>query len=496
MLTPTQPSNPSARLDIDALKARLDILDVIESDLGPPKKRTNGGNVASWLCPLHGDTDPSLTADRRRQTWKCFGCQKSGDAIAWTMERERLSFREAAERLGAQPMPADAADRTPHMHRQDRHTVRPVDPPSVPTSKDFNEHAPTLLRKAQGYLWEPRGAAGLDWLHARGLSDTTLRYWGIGYNPTDGHAPWNNPEDKPAWWPSGVVIPLMVDGALAGLKVRRLSSDGAKYYVIPGSARPGVLFGSGTIAKGQPAIVCEGELDALLVYQEAGDLAAVVSGTAGAKVWRVDWTARLLTARGIVLLQDADSAGESAAADFHAMAPHARRVDLNPPPDAHGYDATDYQRDHGNLRALLLPYVQDAPPTDAAPRVGHPQNTHNPPHLAPRALLKETLTGSPSREVNSGFLSTPDAPSTLAFYPPGSRVEVWIADFREWRPATVVSTWIDDAADPHTFLIDTLKRGHVEVYTDRAYTAPDGRRTHMLAAPAFVRPLVSGGNEG
>jgi hypothetical protein len=49
-------------------------------------------------CPLHKETKPSLKI-YDNQSWYCFGCHKGGDLIAFVMEMENLTFREALKKL-------------------------------------------------------------------------------------------------------------------------------------------------------------------------------------------------------------------------------------------------------------------------------------------------------------------------------------------------------------------------------------------------------------
>jgi len=60
--------------------------------------RPSGVNFVG-RCPFHDDHDPSLVVYLRTQSFYCFGCRKSGDAISFLMEMERLTFREALNAL-------------------------------------------------------------------------------------------------------------------------------------------------------------------------------------------------------------------------------------------------------------------------------------------------------------------------------------------------------------------------------------------------------------
>ena len=51
-------------------------------------------------CPFHDDKTPSLVITPAKNLWRCFGaCDAGGDAIAWVMKCEGVSFRHAIELL-------------------------------------------------------------------------------------------------------------------------------------------------------------------------------------------------------------------------------------------------------------------------------------------------------------------------------------------------------------------------------------------------------------
>jgi DNA primase len=56
---------------------------------------------ASWtgLCPFHAERSPSFQVVPEKGFYHCFGCGKHGDAFAWLMEREGMTFPEALETL-------------------------------------------------------------------------------------------------------------------------------------------------------------------------------------------------------------------------------------------------------------------------------------------------------------------------------------------------------------------------------------------------------------
>lgn len=81
--------------NVKRVKDRINIVDVI-GQVVELKKR--GRNYVG-LCPFHNEKTPSFSVSEDRQIFKCFGCGKSGDAITFIMERDKMSFQEALEYL-------------------------------------------------------------------------------------------------------------------------------------------------------------------------------------------------------------------------------------------------------------------------------------------------------------------------------------------------------------------------------------------------------------
>jgi DNA primase len=59
------------------------------------------GRRATGLCPFHPDKNPSLSIDLDRGLWNCFACAEGGDVLTFVMRRDGISFKQAAQSLGA-----------------------------------------------------------------------------------------------------------------------------------------------------------------------------------------------------------------------------------------------------------------------------------------------------------------------------------------------------------------------------------------------------------
>jgi DNA primase len=75
----------------------LDIYDVVSKYL-PLKKQ---GNLFKGNCPFHDEKTPSFTVNHLKNSYKCFGCGKGGDAIQFVIDYDKLDFINAIEKLAA-----------------------------------------------------------------------------------------------------------------------------------------------------------------------------------------------------------------------------------------------------------------------------------------------------------------------------------------------------------------------------------------------------------
>ena len=91
---------------VDQLKSSINIVNVIGQYVATLKK--SGRDTYKGLCPFHQEKTPSFNVHESKQFFHCFGCQASGDVLAFVMKVEGVSFYEAlkslAERYGI-PMP-------------------------------------------------------------------------------------------------------------------------------------------------------------------------------------------------------------------------------------------------------------------------------------------------------------------------------------------------------------------------------------------------------
>jgi len=79
-------------LEKEDLKKRTDLVALFECFGVKLEKK---GSSFMGLCPWHDDKNPSLSVDKAKGVYHCFGCGESGDAIELVKKMKTVSFREA-----------------------------------------------------------------------------------------------------------------------------------------------------------------------------------------------------------------------------------------------------------------------------------------------------------------------------------------------------------------------------------------------------------------
>ncbi|MFL9907349.1 CHC2 zinc finger domain-containing protein [Paraburkholderia sp. RL17-337-BIB-A] len=82
----------------EALPPVGDVLALLNLEPGRP----NGSGYGQVRCPIHGESNPSLSIHLERGNWRCFACGEAGGDVLELYRRARgLSFAQAARELGA-----------------------------------------------------------------------------------------------------------------------------------------------------------------------------------------------------------------------------------------------------------------------------------------------------------------------------------------------------------------------------------------------------------
>ncbi|WP_435526227.1 DNA primase [Microbacterium elymi] len=87
-----------AQADIDEVKARVDIADVIGERVA---LKPAGIGSLKGLCPFHDERSPSFNVRPQVGFYHCFGCGESGDVYTFLRQMDHLTFTEAVERMAA-----------------------------------------------------------------------------------------------------------------------------------------------------------------------------------------------------------------------------------------------------------------------------------------------------------------------------------------------------------------------------------------------------------
>lgn len=153
---------------LQQLKDKINIVDVI-SDYVTLQKR---GRDFWACCPFHHEKTPSFQVKSYHQVYRCYGCQKKGDAINFVMEMDKLSFNEAVEKL-AKSVGLEVPERT-------------IDP-KYKQFKELQEKIYNVNRDAALFyhqmLKKEQGTVALEYLAGRGMTRETITKFGMGYSP-------------------------------------------------------------------------------------------------------------------------------------------------------------------------------------------------------------------------------------------------------------------------------------------------------------------------
>lgn len=346
--------------DLEAIRARVTIRELAE-EAGAVFR---GG---ASRCVLHGGDNPqALHLYDGERRWHCFTrCEvNDGDVFSFWQALRGVTFGQAvaelAERAGqapgqaaAGPGPGDGAADGPRLQVAER---------KAPPGEAWMRRAEQFCGWSQGVLAGEQGRGARAYLGSeRGLWDATVAAFGLGYCPRDyreAAEAWGL-EGEAVWLRRGIVIPGRHEGRPWYVKVRRpVDEDGLGYYVghqVGGPKFSGprggrqVVFGADLWQRRPSLLLCEGEWDCMAAWQAAGDWLDV--GSLGGATARLDleMLARLTMYPLVMVVSDADEAGERARAWWLAQAFGGRVRVLRPP----AHDLSAYWQEGGDLGGWL-----------------------------------------------------------------------------------------------------------------------------------------------
>lgn len=307
---------------IEEVRQKNDIVDVVSQYV----KLTRKGSSYFGLCPFHNEKTPSFSVTPGKQMYYCFGCGAGGNVFNFIMEYENYTFGEALKHL------ADRAG---------------VELPQIEYSKEVREKAQEraelleINKQAAQYFYyqlrTEKGAQGYQYLTGRGLSEETMRKFGLGYSDKFGGGLYQFLKSKgygddrlresglfnvderhgmyDKFW-NRVIFPIMdVNNRVIGFGGRVMGDGKPKYLNSPETKifdKSRNLYGLNVArtTRRKYLILCEGYMDVISMHQ-AGFTNAVASlGTA-----LTSGHASLLKryTQEVLLLYDSDEAGVRAA---------------------------------------------------------------------------------------------------------------------------------------------------------------------------------------
>lgn len=232
---------------------QVDVLSLATEVYGAQLEKCTSKELAG-ACPCRGCTArrDGFHVNTELNRWRCYSCHPSGwyDAAELVVAVEKVGFRQAAEKLlTGNAKKCDMA--TSHLPAT-----------STPTPAYRQSWARTILEIAQDRLWSAAGEQARVYLKARGLLSPTWEVYGLGFGE------WRDKQHDRRL-PSIVIPWYNSDGShLAGLRYRHLDVDNGVKYRVYGSLS-NRLFGWQAITQpADTAILCEGEINAMSIYQE------------------------------------------------------------------------------------------------------------------------------------------------------------------------------------------------------------------------------------
>ena len=156
---------------LQELRNRADIETTISSYVNLKR----AGRISKGLCPFHGEKTPSFTVYPDTQSYYCFGCGSGGDVINFIRNIENLDYIDAVRFL-ADKNGMDMPDENSYDSTLNKRRLRML---------EANREAARFFHKC---LTTKEGAIGYKYFKDRGLTDDTIRKFGLGFAPDDFHA--------------------------------------------------------------------------------------------------------------------------------------------------------------------------------------------------------------------------------------------------------------------------------------------------------------------
>ncbi|MDK9693343.1 MAG: DNA primase [Sulfurimonas sp.] len=267
---------------IEALKARLDIVDVVGSYL---ELKKSGANYKA-PCPFHEEKSASFVVSPSKQIYHCFGCGAGGDSIKFVMEHEKLNYPEALEKLAStynfSLSYSDVKKNKPRsgiMQKIDAwyHSLLVKNTQALAYIKERGIYESSMEKFGVGYA--PDSNTTINYINSQFLSmNEAIEMGVVGYEGKRVFARFIERITFPIHSPNGTIV---------GFGGRTITGHQAKYINSPETPyfnKSRLLYAyhhaKVTIHKIKEIIITEGYLDVIMLHQAGFTNAVATLGTA------------------------------------------------------------------------------------------------------------------------------------------------------------------------------------------------------------------------
>lgn len=307
---------------VEEIRSKNDIVSVIGSYIRLQKKGSNH----MGLCPFHNEKTPSFSVSPTKQMYHCFGCGVGGNVFTFIMEYENFTFVEAlkflAERAGVALPEREYSE-------------------EAKRQSDMRARLLEVNKQAAKYFYyqliSPRGQAAHDYLVQRGLTEETIKQFGLGYSnkysddlyiylkgqgyedeflKTSGLVTIDERKGATDKFWNRVMFPIMdANHRVIGFGGRVMGDGMPKYVNSPETLifdKSRNLYGLNfaRASRKQYLLICEGYMDVIALHQAGFTNAVAALGTAFT-IFHANLLKRYTNE--VLLTFDSDSAGTQAA---------------------------------------------------------------------------------------------------------------------------------------------------------------------------------------
>lgn len=277
---------------VEEVRVSNDIVSIIGSYI---RLKKTGSNFMG-LCPFHSEKTPSFSVSQSKQMYHCFGCGVGGNVYTFIMEYENYTFVESLKYLAER-----AGIALPEREYSEGERRR----------FDFRNRLLEVNKEAAKYYYfqlkSDRAQAARNYLIARGITEDTMKTFGLGYANRFSDDLYNylkelQYEDEflkqtglvsfdeirgghDKFW-DRIMFPIMDAGnKVVGFGGRVMGDGMPKYLNSPETPifdKSKILYGLNIARRSRESyfLICEGYMDVMALYQAGFTNAVAALGTA------------------------------------------------------------------------------------------------------------------------------------------------------------------------------------------------------------------------